>query len=76
MTERSEVPRDLIDLREAVRLLGPDPVGIAGLVAAEQLTEYRVGGVPWFSRQQLIDHRFRSAGLIPAAEWAAPDSEY
>lgn len=61
-------PRDLIDLRQAVQILGPEPVGITGLIAAGRLTEYRVSGVVKLSRQEVIEHRFRSAGLIPAAE--------
>ncbi|WP_157625835.1 hypothetical protein [Mycobacterium sp. 155] len=69
----TEKPGDLIDLRHAARLLGPEPVGIAGLIAAGMLTTYHVGGIVMLSQQQVIDLRFRAAGLIPAAEvWNKP----
>lgn len=61
-------PTDLIDLRTAAGLLGPEPVGIAGLIAAGKLTEHRVNGAVKLSRQQVIDLKFREAGLIPAGE--------
>lgn len=61
-------PTDLIDLRTAAQLLGPEPVGIAGLIAAGKLIEYRVNGIVKLSRQQIIDLKFREAGLIPAGE--------
>lgn len=59
-------PTDLIDLRQAARLLGPEPVGIAGLIAAGILTEYRVGGIAMLSRQEVLEHRLRSDGWVPA----------
>ncbi|SIF60651.1 Uncharacterised protein [Mycobacteroides abscessus subsp. abscessus] len=61
-------PTDLIDLRTAAELLGPEPVGIAGLIAAGKLTEHHVNGGTMLSRQQVIDVRFRAAGLVPAGE--------
>lgn len=61
-------PTDRIDLRTAAQLLGPEPVGIAGLIAAGKLTEHRVNGVTMLSRQQVIEYRFRTAGLVPAGE--------
>lgn len=61
-------PADLIDLRTAVKLLGPEPVGIVGLIAAGKLTEYRVNGVVRLSRQEVLEHRFRAAGPLPVAE--------
>lgn len=59
---------DLIDLRTAARLLGPEPTVIAGLIATGRLTAHRANGVVMLSRQAVIDLRFRAAGMLPAAE--------
>lgn len=61
-------PTDLIDLHQAAQLLGPEPVGITGLISAGNLTEYHVNGVPMLSRQEVIEHRLRGDGWVPAAE--------
>ncbi|SLJ23642.1 Uncharacterised protein [Mycobacteroides abscessus subsp. abscessus] len=74
MTKHSEAPVDLIDLQEAEQLLGPAPMTVMRLIQAGILRVHHVNRTVWVSRQQLIDYRFRSAGLIPAAEWAGPDS--
>ncbi|MDO3110453.1 hypothetical protein [Mycobacteroides abscessus] len=71
MTERSKVPADLIDLHEAAQLLGPTPIR---LIQAGKLPVFHVNGTVMVSRQRVIDCRFRTAGLIPAAEWDGPDA--
>lgn len=76
MTEHSEVPADLIDLREATELLGPAPMTVMRLIQAGILRVHHVNRAIWVSRQAVIDYRFRAAGLVPAAEWAGPDSEH
>lgn len=75
MTEHSEVSRkritaDLIDLSTAAELFGPTPIR---LIQAGKLGVFHVNGTVMVSRQQVIDCKFRDAGLIPAAEWDGPD---
>lgn len=67
------MPTDLIDLRTAAQILGPEPVGITGLIAAGRLTAHYVNGVPMLSRREVIEHRLRGDGWVPAAEaWGRP----